>query len=274
MVIVVSDAHERSRRTRGTGSYAAVFRALARKRAMLLVRYPANTLSMLAMTFAFFAMIFFGGRAMAGQALSDSLGGIIVGYFLWTMAVTAFSGLAWNVTRESQWGTLEQLYMSPFGYGRVMVAEIVVRLLESFLWGAVTLVFMLLLTGESIRFPVATVAVATPLALAPAVGIGFAFAGLALLYKRVENAFNVLQFAFIGLIAAPSIGSAWTRVLPLSQGSYVLARAMQDGVALWELPAVDLALLGGTAAVYLGLGYGAFVYASHRARRAGLMGKY
>ena len=261
-------------RTRATGGYATLFRALAKKRALLLVRYPANTLSTFAITFALFGVIFYGGNALAGQAMSDSLGGIIVGYFLWTMAITAFSGLAWSVTRESQWGTLEQLYMSPFGFGRVMILAIVVRILESFVWGGVTLAFMLALTGQAIEIPLFTVLVVTVLALTPAVGIGFVFGGLALLYKRIENAFNVLQFVFIGLIAAPSLGGVWTRLLPLSQGSYLLSRAMQDGLALWEFPVTDLALLVGSAVGYFGLGYAVFVFASRRARRNGVMGKY
>ncbi|WP_459192407.1 ABC transporter permease [Halosimplex sp. J119] len=259
---------------RGSGSYRTLLWALAKKRALFLYRYPVNTLSGLAMTFLFFGMVFFGGRAISGQALTDSLGGIIVGYFLWSMATTAFSGLAWSVTRESQWGTLEQLYMSPFGYGRVMIAHIVVRVVESFGWGGVTLAFMLALTGESLYLPVATIVVLTVLAIAPAIGLGFFFGGLALVFKRVENVFNILQFVFLGLIASPSLEVFWVRLLPISQGSYLLTVSMQQGLRLWELPVDELALLVGTAVVYFGLGYGAFQWMSTRARKQGLMGHY
>ena len=260
--------------TQGSGNYRTLLWALAKKRALLMYRYPINTLSGLAMTFLFFGMIFFGGQALSEQALTDSLGGIIVGYFLWTMAMTAFSGLAWSVTRESQWGTLEQLYMSPFGYGRVMLGHISVRVVESFGWGAVTLAFMLGLTGESIHVPIGTVVILTVLAIAPAIGLGFLFGGLALLYKRVENVFNILQFVFLGLIAAPSVEVVWVRLLPISQGSYLLSIAMQEGLRLWELPSTELALLVGTAIGYFALGYGAFQLMGARARKRGLMGQY
>ncbi|WP_123533129.1 ABC transporter permease [Halosimplex salinum] len=262
------------RRGRGTATVRTLLWAQAKKRALLLYRYPLNTLSGLAMTFVFFAMVFFGGRAISGQALTDSLEGILVGYFLWSMALTAFSGLAWSVTRESQWGTLEQLYMSPFGYGRVMLAGITVGIVESFGWGAATLAFMLALTGESLHLPVGTIVVLTVLAIAPAVGMGFFFGGLALLYKRVENVFNILQFVFIGLIASPSVGVFWVRLLPISQGSYLLTRSMREGLRLWELPPDELGLLLGTAVVYFGLGYAAFQWMGRRARRQGLMGHY
>ncbi|MFB6141307.1 MAG: hypothetical protein ABEJ26_12850 [Halosimplex sp.] len=109
---------------------------------------------------------------------------------------------------------------------------------------------------------------------APAVGLGFCFGGLALLYKRVENVFNITQFVLIGRIVAPDAGTVWARLLPVSQGSYPLTRAMEGGLRLWELPTGELALLVGTAVVYFGLGYGAFQWMSARARRRGLMGHY
>jgi ABC-2 type transport system permease protein len=260
--------------SRGSGTLGTLLRAQAKKRLLMMYRYPVNTLSGLAMTFLFFGMIFFGGRAISGQALTDSLGGIIVGYFLWSMSMSAFSGLAWSVTRESQWGTLEQLYMSPFGYGRVMITGIVVGVAESFAWGAVTLAFMLAITGQSLHVPVETVVAFTILAVAPAVGIGFFFGGLALLFKRVENVFNIVQFVLLGLIAAPTVDVFWVRLLPISQGSYLLTRSMEMGMHLWEFPVGELALLVGTAVVYFGLGFAAFQLMARRARRQGLMGHY
>jgi len=261
-------------RERGTATLGTLLWAQTKKRLLLMYRYPLNTLSGLAMTFLFFGMVFFGGRAVAGQALTDSLGGIIVGYFLWSMALGAFSGVARSVTQESEWGTLEQLYMSPFGYGRVMIAGIVVGLLESVAWGAATLAFMLAVTGKALYLPVATVAVLTVFAVAPAIGLGFFFGGLALLYKRVENIFNVMQFVLIGLIAAPTVGVVWLRLLPIAQGSYLLTLSMQEGIRLWEFPPTELALLAGTAVAYFGLGYAAFQRMAGRARRQGLMGHY
>ncbi|WP_246022941.1 ABC transporter permease [Halosimplex halophilum] len=259
---------------RGTATLLTLLWAQAKKRLLLMYRYPLNTLSGLAMNFIFFGMVFFGGRAVAGQALTDSLGGIIVGYFLWSMALGAFSGVARSVTKESEWGTLEQLYMSAFGYGRVMVAGVAVALLETLVWGGATLAFMLAVTGESLHLPVATVLVLTVFAVAPAVGLGFFFGGLALVYKRVENIFNIMQFALIGLIAAPTVGVFWARLLPISQGSYLLTRSMAEGIRLWQIPPADLALLVGTAVGYFALGYAAFQWFGARARRQGLMGHY
>lgn len=249
-------------------------RAIARKRVLLLVRYPVNTLSQFGVMYLVFLIIFFGGRAIAGAALANSIEGIIVGYMLWSVAITAYSGLAWNVTRESQWGTLEQLFMSPFGFGRVMAIKTAVNVAEAFLWGVVILALMLVTTGQSLVIEPVTVLVLGALAVAPAVGVGFAMGALALLYKRVENAFNIVQFVLIGLIAAPVAEYPLLKWLPLAQGSHLLGRAMTDGVRLWAFPATELAILVATAVGYLGVGYLLLHRAQRRARRKGVMGHY
>lgn len=258
----------------GPGRYLGFVRAAAHKRFVLLVRYPVNTLSQLGTVFLVFLVLFFGGRALAPAAMEDTVGGVVVGYLLWSMAITAYSGLSWNVTREAQWGTLEQLFMSPFGFGRVMLAKTVVNLVESFLWGAVTLAFMLLVTGQSLTIDPVTVLPLSVLALAPAVGVGFVFGGLAIRFKRIENAFQLVQFVFIGLISAPVDDYPLLKWLPLAQGSNLLRRAMADGIPLWKLPADELGILVLAAVGYLALGFAAFAYCQRWARREGVMGHY
>jgi len=258
----------------GLRAFARFFLAAFRKRLLLLVRYPVNTVSQFGTILLVFGVVFYGGRAVAPTAISDSIEGIIVGYLLWSMSITAYSGLSWGVTREAQWGTLEQLFMSPFGFGPVMVVKTVVNVLESFLWGAATLLVMMVVTGRWLSVDPLTVVPLGVLALAPAVGVGFAFGGLAIRFKRIESAFQLVQFLFIGLIAAPVAQYPLLKWLPLAQGSQLLQTAMRDGVALWALPAGELGVLVATAVVYLGLGYGAFAYCQRWARREGVMGHY
>ncbi|MFC6955110.1 ABC transporter permease [Halorubellus litoreus] len=255
-------------------SYLTLVEALARKRYVILREYPVNTLTQLAVTYMFFAGIFFGGRAVAGAAITDSLPGIIVGFFVWTMAITAFAGAARSIMEDAQWGTLEQLYMSPYGFERVMAANAVVRLLESFAWGGAILAAMLATTGQSLTLDVLTVVPLVVLTVASALGIGFVFAGLALVYKRIDNIFGLLNFGLLFLIAAPTDQYPWLAVLPLSQGSTLLQRAMTDGVAIWNLPVLDLAILVATAVGYVAAGVVAFRFAERRARRDGLLGQY
>lgn len=250
------------------------------KRLLLLLRYPMNTLAQLASVYLFFAAIFFGGRVAARSigagagALATTFDGIIVGWFLWTMSLTAYFSLAQSITREAQWGTLEQLYMSAYGFGAVMASKVVALLLVSALWGAIILPLMLVTTGRTLAIDLLTVIPVVFFTLLSVVGIGFVFGGLALVYKRIENVSQLMQFAFLGLIAAPVADSALLRYLPLVQGSAMLQQAMRDGVRLWQFTAADLAILIGTGVVYCLAGYYVFTRASDYARRKGVMGHY
>lgn len=264
----------RLRADTGVSGYVTYARAALRKRVALLRRYPLNTLSQLGTTVLLFLFIFYGGQAIAPTAIADSIGGIVVGYMLWSVSIVAYSGLSWNVTREAQWGTLEQLFMSPLGFGRVMFVKSAVNLLEAALWGVVILGVMLGVTGRALALDPLTVVPLAALAIAPAVGIGFLFGGLAVRFKRVENMFQIVQFVFVGLIAAPVGSMPALRWLPMAQASALLRTAMQDGVSLWALPAADLIVATVTAAGYLLAGYLAFRYCSRWARRAGVMGHY
>lgn len=264
---------------RGTAGVPWLLAAVLYKKVLLLLRYPVNTAARMLTVYVFFALMFFGGRAVAGRmgaagAITSTLEGLIVGWFLWTMSITAYFGLSTAVTTEAQWGTLEQLYMSPYGFGTVMTTTIVASLMESFVWGGVMLALMLLTTSQEIAVNLLTVGPVTVLALMTAVGLGFGFAGLALVYKRIENVSQMMQFVLIGLIAAPVANVPWLRFLPLVQGSAMLQEAMREGTRLWEFPAADLAVLAGAAVAYWLAGYAVFLVLTRRARRLGVMGHY
>lgn len=253
---------------------AILFRAVFVKQVLLLVRYPINFLAGLATMYVFFAMIFFGGQAVAGEALADNLEGLIIGFFLWTMAWSAFAELTWSVTREAQWGTLEQLYMTVHGFEPVMLVKSISNILISFFMGALMLAAMVLTTRTMVYIDLLTIVPIVAVGLLSVVGVGFVFGGLAIIYKRVENSFQILTFALIGLIAAPVGTYPILAALPLTQGAHMLQQAMQEQVRLWEFAVVDLAILVGNALVYLAIGVAFFWYAQRRARRLGVLGHY
>ncbi|MFC3956916.1 ABC transporter permease [Halovivax cerinus] len=272
---------ERSRPVRGTNGRSRVrslrrlLAAVVEKQVALLTRYWINTVTMLVTTYVFFALIFYGGQAVAGPAIEDSLDGIVVGFFLFTATLAAFFGTAQNVQREAQWGTLEQLFMSPHGIGRVMAVKSVWNVGFSIVVALALLVVMLVTTGRDLTVDVVTVSVVTTLAVSSVLGIGFVFAGLSLLYKRIENVQQLMQFAFIGLIAAPVADLPWVvGLLPLSTGSGMLQTAMGDGRTLLAFSTGDLAMLVGTGIAYPLLGYLVFRLCVRRARRLGVMGHY
>jgi ABC-2 type transport system permease protein len=254
--------------------YRHLVRAVLYREYLIFVRYPANAIGGIVIALLFFGLLFYGGRMVAGRALTDSIEGIIVGYFLWTLSVGAYSSISNDIGSEVQWGTLERHVMSPFGFAPVALLKGVAKLVRTFLTSSFILAVMLVVTGTTLALPVGTVVTIAALSVTSVLGLGFAAGGITVLYKRVGNWLNLLQFGFIVLISAPAFELGWTRFLPLAQGSALLQRAMLDGTRLWEFPLLDLAILVGTAVAYLGLGYLVFQYTTRRARRLGVLGDY
>ena len=255
-------------------NYFHLVRSILYRDLILLVRYPVDTAGSLVSLVSIFLLIFFGGQSIAPTRLSDSIEGLMIGYFLWSMSMAAYSGISKTITREAQWGTLERHYLSPFGFGQIIMLKAWSGVVISFLWGAFILLPMMLITGRWLDINVFTVATILVLTLASVVGVGLVFGGLSVLYKKIGNVTDLFQFAIVGLIAAPVIGFNWMQFLPIVQGSAMLQRSMQNGTHLWEFELTPLLILVVTAVVYSILGYIVFQIIHHRARRLGVLGDY
>lgn len=254
--------------------YWYLFRAVIYREFVMLVRYPVNTLGQVVMFLILFSVVFFGGRLIAGQALDDSLEGLVVGYYLWTMSTVAYNGLANGIRSEASWGTLERHYMTPYGFGPVLIAMSVAKLVRTFVVNTALLGVLILITGATLTLNLPTVVVLLVPTLGSVMGLGLAMGGFAVLYKRIGNWVALLQFAFIGLISGPALDLEWMRAFPLAQGSALLQRTMKDGTHLWEFDPLALGILVAVAAGWFGAGYVAFHLAQRRARRLGVLGDY
>jgi len=270
----VSPPRTATREDLPSAGYYQLTKAVLYREFLLFVRYPANAIGGIIISLFFFGVLFFGGRMLAGQALDDSLEGLIVGYFLWTLSVGAYQSISNDIGSEVQWGTLERHIMTPFGFAPVALLKGVAKVVRTFVTSTVVLAVMLLATGTTLSLNLVTVLVVATLSIVSVLGLGFAAGGITVLYKRIGNWLNLLQFGFIVLISAPVLEMAWMRVLPLAHGSALLQRAMVDGTRLWQFSAVDLGLLVGVAVGYLAAGYIVFRYATRRARRLGVLGDY
>ena len=255
-------------------TYYHLTRAVLYREYLIFVRYPANAIGGIVVSLFFFGVLFYGGQMVAGQALADSMAGIIVGYFLWTLSVGAYSSVSNDIGSEVQWGTLERHITTPFGFAPVALLKGVAKVVRTFLTSAIVLAVMLLLTGTRLSLDPITVVIIAGLAITSVLGLGFAAGGITVLYKRIGNWLNLLQFGFIVLISAPVFDAPWTRFLPLAHGSALLQRAMVDEVRLWEFGFGELGLLVVVALGYLIGGYLVFYYATRRARRLGVLGDY
>lgn len=252
------------------------FRGILRRNLVTMRRYMFNTLSSMATLYIVFLMLFFGARAVAGAdfALSGTQDGLIVGYFIWSLAIFAYSELAWGLSNEAQQGTLEQLYLSPFGFRFVNACNVVSNLSITLLLNLLLLLAAMATVGRWLTIDLVSLLPVLVLTLVGVVGFGFAIGGLALVFKRIQAFFQVVQFVMVAFIAAPWSTIPWARYLPLAMGNHLARQIMSDGVRLWQLDRGDLVVLLVTSLAYLGLGLAAFGLAEGAARERGLLGQY
>ncbi len=239
-------------------------------------RYPFNTLSSLFTLYLVFLLLFAGAKYAQGFGISpfgEGLEALVVGYLVWIFALIAYSDLAWEIMREAQQGTLEQLYMCPLGFRFVSISWVLASFLVSCIFSGALLLLMMGTTGRFLRLPLGTLIPLLFLTLAPVYGIGFLMAGLALVFKRVQAFFQILQFVFVPLLFLPG-ETWWSKALPLSLGSRLIRAAMVEGQSLLTLPARDLGILVATAAFYFGLGLAVFSLCERIAKDRGLLAHY
>lgn len=242
----------------------------------LMGRYLFNTLSGFVTLYIVFALLFYGAKSIGVGAmnLGDTLEGMFAGYVTWMMALMGCTDLAYNISNEAQSGTLEQLCLSPIGYKWVLVFNQSFTFCSDFLIVGFLTILMSLTTGQPIHLDLLSV---VPLALniyLQAMGIGFMLAGLALLYKRIQAFFQIVQFALIGLFFVPWDTFPWARYLPLTMGQHLMRGVLIDGVSLFKVAWGDASVLLSATALYLFLGVAAFAAAERTARSRGLLGQY
>lgn len=249
-----------------------LFRVVFEKEYAILKRYWINTAAGLIANYVMFILIFFGGQEVAPSIIEGNITGLIVGWFIWTMSWSSFQQSAQTLTREATWGTLEQTYMNPHGLFPVVTARILVQLCFTVLTGTVMLILLMATTNHWIVINPLTVFPIAFVTMASATGLGFAFGGLALIYKQVSSTFIIVQFLLLGAIASPQ--ETIMNILPLSWGTNLLARAMDDGVHLWQLPILDIVGVVVVSLIYVLFGYAIFRYSVKITKSRGIMGHY
>jgi ABC-2 type transport system permease protein len=270
-------APARVRPVRGLRAAALITGTLFRQHMIVTRHYYFNLVTALISSYAFFFMIFMGTSA----AYSDSpgyargLAEVVVRLMIWILCSQGFVDLANGIANEAAQGTLEQVAMSPFGMGRVLLARVFSRFFVQYVFALALLVLMMATTGRWMRLDLLSMTPLLLLTAAGAYGVGLVMGGVTLVFKRTNATFGVLQYLLMGLIAIPREKfPLLVELLPLSLGSHLVGQVMIGRTPLTRLPLADLAMLAGNSAFYLGLGYLLFQLFERRARELGTLGHY
>jgi ABC-2 type transport system permease protein len=253
-----------------------VFKSVFVKALIEMKRYMFNTVSGFITMYIVFVLLFFGAKAIGGAGFQtgDSLEGLVVGYMVWLFALLAYQDLAWSISTEAEIGTLEQLYLSPAGFSWVNFSFMAARFVVNLIWMALILLVMMLTSGYWLHIDLVSLLPLIVVTVAACYGFGFMMGGLALIFKRIQSSFQILQFVFVAFVAVPVNHYVWIKYLPLAMGNSLLRRVMIEGARLWHLPAADLLVATVVGLGYFLLGLAIFGRCINVARDRGLMGHY
>lgn len=255
---------------------AIVFNTMVWNKGVLMARYRFDTVMRLGTFYIFFLLAFMGAQTVGGASptFGQTVGGLVVGFMVWTLTTIAFSEFSATLGSEAGQGTLEQLAMSPSGLGRVLMSRAAASLGFQLLTGVVFLFVMMATTGTWLHLDVLSILPILLMTVAGVLGVGFLMGGLTLLYKQTGALLGLMQFGFLALLTMPVKDYPLLKLAPLSWGNHLLSRVMVEGVSLASLPTADVAILVAGTVGYMTLGGIVFKVCVDKARERGMLGQY
>lgn len=254
-----------------------LFFAELRRAWIQFIRYPFEAVGGIFITTTIFYGLFLSAKYVAGPSLQlgDRFDAIVVGYVLWTLVLFIAADLASGLQIESQTGTLEQLFISPFGAVVIFFMRAIADLVIQLILIVIILFILIALTGSRIAFPPILILPLLTIILG-AYGLSFLMGSLALLLKRVQQVLGIFQFALLFVLATPTEEwTGWGQVarwlIPMTGGAGLLRDLMARGKGLNGLE-FGFALANGFA--FLAIGLAVFHFCEQRVKRQGNLGGY
>jgi ABC-2 type transport system permease protein len=201
---------------------------------LFLRRYPLELLGAVVTLSLLFYLLFLGARFLAGPGaeFGGRLEAVLVGYLLWTFTLSAYSSLSFGLMEEAQTGTLEQVFLTPYGPIPLFLVRNLAGLLSQGLMVFLVALTLMTLTGARLAFAPGVV-LPFLVVLLGGYGLGFAMASLALLCKRVGQLLGLSQFLLLFLLQAPGKGPFL--LLPLAPGAALAREMLAKGTPLEPL---------------------------------------
>jgi len=245
-----------------------------------LSRYRFNTISEVLYLYALFLAMFLGIKSFGIDLgispidMGSNLEGFIVGYFLWTIMATAYSGVAYGLTNDANRGTLEQLNMSGIKLSTIVtvrsLSDLLINLLVS-----ITLLFIIIVTTKY-KFEIKIFSILLPIFIGifSILGIGLIFGGLALIFKKIQSLLNIVQYFFIALVMINPENKIIYNLLPFRPAADNVMISMIGGLSFIDFSIYDYGIMIGNSFLYFSIGLFVFNKCVKLAKKKGLLGQY
>ncbi len=235
-------------------------------------RYLFNTGAMVVVMYIIFLGMFWGAKSIAGAGINQSsLDSMVIGYVLWMSAMFSLQGTGSVVLSESQRGTLEQIYLSPYGADIIFFFKAITNTLFNFVILTLMLYLTMLTTGRVLSVNLLYFYLILFVSVLSLNGIGFMLGGVGLIHKKIGAVNGILSFGLIGLMLLPVYPLTAFSFLPFIAGAHTINAHIVHGTSFplwWYLFVIGNSLL------FLFIGLSIFRLFERKAKRLNKMGQY
>lgn len=193
-------------------------------------RYLFDTVTGFVIVYFMFLVVFYGLRFFSADQVDGlKMDAVIVGYIMWMFSINAFTSTSTFILMESQQGTLEQVFMSPAGFHKLLFVRIIAAFLISLIFNSLLFCAAMLTSGHWLDVPWGKVLLLITISIPSVYGLGYIVGGLALRYKKISSAAGVLQFGLIALVGVGGYPFSIYSLLPFSAGASTINLAIVQG---------------------------------------------
>ena len=258
-----------------------VFRAEVKRYFLIQWSNPGDSISWFLYSILVFiaAIVILNGISGGGYGQKEQLL-VLVGWLTWVVASDCMSELPYSISEEAQVGTLEQVCLAPISLASILTLRSLAYFLgvgaKGILAAALLAFFVVpLSTGP-------TLIVLFLISLVGAYGLGFLFAGIAIVFKRTQAmvglVFSLMIFLTGALVGLESLGwiyQVFKYALPLTWGISLMRETLTEGENLVTLfQSGELIGLSVHSLIYLAFGLIVFTIGFWRARAKGTLAHY
>ncbi len=182
-----------------------LFLAEWRRTVVETVRYPLETISSTMTLLIVFAGLFYGTTYVTHSPIGGGrLTTVVVGYVIWMTMMAATDDVGWSIQNEAQNGTLEQVMLVPWSPAVIFLMRALMAILAFLIPMGIVITALLAITHVHLHWQWLAL-IPFLAALGTAWGLGLGVAAIALLFKRMGQVLNIIQFGLLFVILAPVV---------------------------------------------------------------------
>ena len=260
--------------------YYYLFKVSIERTLKELIRYKFNSISNITIFYVLFMAMFLGVKSfginfgVSPIDMGDTLEAFVVGYFLWTIMMMAYSNVAYGIMDDANRGTLEQLNMSGIKLSTIVTARSISTLLVNLIVSTSLLFIIILKTGYKFEIRIFTVLLSIFIGIFSILGIGLIFGGLALIFKKISSLLNIIQYFLIGFVMVNPENPIIYYLLPFRPAADKVFLSMMKGYTLTDFGLYDYGIMIGNSILYFAIGLLVFNKCVEIAKKKGLLGQY